>query len=209
MTDILIADDHPVVSAGIRQIVSEVLPDSHVSVASTVDGALEEINKGCIGILIADLELGSESGLHLICKIHDIQPDIRVLVYTMHEEVWVVRQVMDVDPDAVVLKSDEPEELCMALRMLNDGKGYYSTTFNRLLNSLSSSPTLLSNREMEIVVLTADGMSSAAISRKLEISVNTVEFHRRRIMQKLCAANAAEMVSKARDLGLFSLEKRK
>lgn len=205
MKNILIADDHPVVAAGIRHIVAATLPGYRIAIASTSAGALKEIRRGDVDIMIADLELGSESGLRLISEVHEILPEMKVLVYTMHEEVWVVRQMMDADPDGVVLKSDEPEELCMALRMLNEGKGYYSTAFNRLLNRLSSSPTCLSDREKEIVTLTATGLPSAAVSCRLGISVNTVEFHRRRIMQKLGVANAAEMVNKARDLGLFSL----
>lgn len=204
---ILITDDHPIVLTGIRQLVETALPECDVYLASTFDKALHTIETNSIDILIADLDIGGRSGLDLICEVHERKPMVKVIVYTMHEEVWVVKQLLDTDPDAVVLKSDEPDELIRAITTLRDGKGYYSVTFNRLLNSISASPDMLSKRETEIIRLIADGQSAMSIAQKLKISVNTVEFHRRRIMQKLNAANAAESVNKARELGLFLLLK--
>lgn len=203
MMNILITDDHPVVLAGIRQIVETALPESRIRQAATADEALAIIEAGMVDILIADLELNGESGIRLIHRVHDIQPNVKVLVYTMHEEVWVVRQLLEADPDGIVLKADDTEELERALGALSNGRGYYSAAFNRLLNTIAASPAMLSKREAEILKLTAGGLSSAAIAQRLAISVNTVEFHRRRIMQKLNAANAAEAVGKAAELGLF------
>lgn len=201
--NILITDDHPVVLAGIRQIVETTLPESRIRQTATSDEALAIIEAGMVDILIADLELNGESGIRLIHRVHDIQPNVKVLVYTMHEEVWVVRQLLEADPDGIVLKADDTEELERAIATLSNGRGYYSVAFNRLLNSIAASPAMLSKRETEILKLTAKGHSSTTIAQRLTISVNTVEFHRRRIMQKLNAANAAEAVGKAAELGLF------
>ena len=203
MMNILITDDHPVVLAGIRQIVEAALPESRIRQAATADEALAIIEAGMVDILIADLELNGESGIRLIHRVHNIQPNMKVLVYTMHEEVWVVRQLLEADPDGIVLKADDTEELERAVAALSSGRGYYSVAFNRLLNSIAASPAMLSKRESEILKLTAKGHSSTDIAQRLTISVNTVEFHRRRIMQKLNAANAAEAVGKAAELGLF------
>lgn len=203
MMNILITDDHPVVLAGIRQIVETTLPESRIRQTATADEALAIIEAGMVDILIADLELNGESGIRLIHRVHDIQPNVKVLVYTMHEEVWVVRQLLEADPDGIVLKADDTEELEHAIAALSNGRGYYSVAFNRLLNSIAASPAMLSKRETEILKLTAKGHSSTTIAQRLTISVNTVEFHRRRIMQKLNAANAAEAVGKAAELGLF------
>lgn len=202
---ILITDDHPIVLAGIRHLIEQSLPECCVISASTFDEALNKIENDSIDVITVDLEIGARSGLELIRRVHDSCPATKVIIYTMHEEVWVARQMLDTDPDAVVLKSDEPEELIRAIGITIEGKGYYSVTFNRLLNSMSVFPDMLSKREAEITRLTASGLSATDIAERLCISVNTVEFHRRRIMQKLNAANAAEAVNKARELGLFSL----
>lgn len=202
---ILITDDHPVVLSGIKLLIESKMPESCILSASTVDEALGIINTDNVDVLITDLDIAGRSGIELINNVHDTCPQTKVMVYTMHEEVWVVRQLLSADPDAVVLKADEPAELTRALSMIKEGKGYYSATFNRLLNSISTSPDMLSKREAEILRITACGKSATDIAAQLNISVNTVEFHRRRIMQKLDAVNAAEAVNKARELGLFSL----
>lgn len=202
---ILITDDHPVVLSGIKLLIEHNMPDSDIISASSVDEALDIIATGNVEVIITDLEIAGRNGIELIDKVHETSPQTKVIVYTMHEEVWVVRQLLSADPDAVVLKADEPAELTRAISMIKNGKGYYSTTFNRLLNSISTSPDMLSKREAEILRITACGKSATDIATQLGISVNTVEFHRRRIMKKLNAANAAEAVNKARKLGLFSL----
>lgn len=202
---ILITDDHPVVLSGIKLLIEHNMPDSDIILAFSVDEALDSIVTGNVEVMITDLEFAGRNGIELIDKVHETSPQTKVIVYTMHEEVWVVRQLLSADPDAVVLKSDEPVELTRAISMIKNGKGYYSTTFNRLLNSISTSPDMLSKRETEILRITACGKSATDIATQLGISVNTVEFHRRRIMKKLNAANAAEAVNKARELGLFSL----
>ena len=119
----------------------------------------------------------------------------------MHEEPWSVSEIDSMDVEAVVMKSDSAGELLTAVGSLLDGKGYYSAAFSRLLGSQKRQPDRLSCRETQVVDLTAAGLSSADIALQLGISVNTVEFHRRRIMQKLGVSNAAEMVSRATELG--------
>ena len=116
--NILITDDHPIVLAGIRQIVETALPESRIRQAATAGEALAIIEAGMVDILIADLELNGESGIRLIHRVHDIQPNVKVLVYTMHEEVWVVRQLLEADPDGIVLKADDTEELERAFAAL-------------------------------------------------------------------------------------------
>ena len=90
------------------------------------------------------------------------------------------------------MKSDNASELVKAVKNLNEGKGHYSATFVRLLNGLKLQPGRLSEREQQVIDLTAKGLSTSDMAAQLGISANTVEFHRRRIMQKLNVANAAQ-----------------
>ncbi|MCI7777144.1 MAG: response regulator transcription factor, partial [Prevotellaceae bacterium] len=101
----------------------------------------------------------------------------------------------------VVMKSDNAGELVTAVRSLSAGKGYYSPTFCRLMGAQRQQPGRLSKREVEVIELTARGLPAAEMAVRLGISANTIEFHRRRIMQKLGVANAAEMVRRAAELG--------
>lgn len=198
---ILIVDDHPIVLKGIHALLSSSFPRASIMDAAGVGEAEEILVRHDVDIMITDLDLNGESGTTLIRHVRDIRPATQVVVYTMHEEPWSVSEIDSMDVEAVVMKSDSAGELLTAVGSLLDGKGYYSATFSRLLGSQKRQPDRLSCREMQVVDLTAAGLSSADIASKLGISVNTVEFHRRRIMQKLGVSNAAEMVSRATELG--------
>lgn len=198
---ILIVDDHPIVLKGIHVLLSSSFPRASIMDAAGVGEAEEILVRHDVDIMITDLDLNGESGTTLIRHVRDIRPATQVVVYTMHEEPWSVSEIDSMDVEAVVMKSDSAGELLTAVGSLLDGKGYYSATFSRLLGSQKRQPDRLSCRETQVVDLTAAGLSSADIALQLGISVNTVEFHRRRIMQKLGVSNAAEMVSRATELG--------
>lgn len=198
---ILIVDDHPIVLKGIHALLSSSFPRASIMDAAGVGEAEEILVRHDVDIMITDLDLNGESGTTLIRHVRDTRPATQVVVYTMHEEPWSVSEIDSMDVEAVVMKSDSAGELLTAVGCLLDGKGYYSATFSRLLGSQKRQPDRLSCRETQVVDLTAAGLSSADIASKLGISVNTVEFHRRRIMQKLGVSNAAEMVSRATELG--------
>lgn len=198
---ILIVDDHPIVLKGIHALLSSSFPRAGILDAAGVGEAEEILVRHDVDIMITDLDLNGESGTTLIRHVRDIRPATQVVVYTMHEEPWSVSEIDSMDVEAVVMKSDSAGELLTAVGSLLDGRGYYSATFSRLLGSQKRQPDRLSCRETQVVDLTAAGLSSADIALQLGISVNTVEFHRRRIMQKLGVSNAAEMVSRATELG--------
>lgn len=198
---ILIVDDHPIVLKGIHALLSSSFPRAGILDAAGVGEAEEILVRHDVDIMITDLDLNGESGTTLIRHVRDIRPATQVVVYTMHEEPWSVSEIDSMDVEAVVMKSDSAGELLTAVGCLLDGRGYYSATFSRLLGSQKRHPDRLSCRETQVVDLTAAGLSSADIALQLGISINTVEFHRRRIMQKLGVSNAAEMVSRATELG--------
>ena len=199
---ILIVDDHPIVLKGIHALLASSFAEARIVDAAGLEEAEQMLNRHKVDILITDLDLNGESGSMLIEHVRDVQPATQVVVYTMHEEPWSVGEIADMDTEAVVMKSDNASELLMAVKSLCAGKGYYSSTFFRLLSSLKRHPDRLSEREKQVVSLTAKGLSAADMASTLGISANTIEFHRRRIMQKLNAANAAEMISRATELGL-------
>lgn len=198
---ILIVDDHPIVLKGIHALLSSSFPRAGIMDAAGVGEAEKILMRHDVDIMITDLDLNGESGTTLIRHVRDIRPATQVVVYTMHEEPWSVSEIDSMDVETVVMKSDSAGELLTAVGCLLDGRGYYSATFSRLLGSQKRQPDRLSCRETQVVDLTAAGLSSADIALQLGISVNTVEFHRRRIMQKLGVSNAAEMVSRATELG--------
>ena len=202
MFRLLILDDHPIVLAGIHALLSTAVPDGHVVKAQSADEALGMLAAQPADAVITDLELNGGSGLQFIEHVHAAYPHTRIIVYTMHEEVWTVRQTMLAEPDGVVLKSDSPQELLRAVSTVRDGKGYYSPSFCRLLSSLHESPDALSDREREVLIAVAKGLSNQAIADKLVISPATAKTHVGNIMAKLNAHDRAQLVIAAYENGL-------
>ena len=197
---ILLVDDHPIVLEGMKALLAS-LPNTTFATATTAIRAREIIDGGVVDVMIADPELGRDSGLALAEYLHEQQPAARVVIYTMHEEAWTIHDILDCEPDAVVMKSDSPAELVKAVKALASGKGYYSQSFCRMLSMTTASPERLSDRELQVLAMTAEGLSTKEAAARLGVSANTIEFHRKRIMTKLNAANAAEMVMKAQEFG--------
>lgn len=198
---ILLVDDHQIVLEGMRALMAADFRGANVITATKAAVAREIIGQGGVDILVTDLELNGESGMALVKYAHETAPSTKIVIYTMHEEPWTIREMMDCEPDAVVMKGDSARELLAAVRAVADERGYYSTAFSRAFAALRLHPEPLSEREKQVLEMTASGLSTADAAARLGIAVSTVEFHRRRIMQKLKANNAAEMIRKAGELG--------
>ena len=200
--NILVVDDHPIVLAGLRALISQDGLYNKTWGASDLQSAKEIINLENIDIAIIDLELSEDNGLELIKQLQHNHPKTKIVVYTMHQEVWTIRQLMSEDVDAIVLKGDNTQELLTALHKIEDGKGYYSQQFVRLISQQNTKQANLSSREMEVLECISDGHTTNAIAQELNISTNTVEFHRHNLMNKLHVNNVALMVKKAMQMGL-------
>lgn len=200
--NILIVDDHPIVSTGLQALIEHTGEYGKIYVANNIASSRLLLKQEDIGIAIIDLELQDANGMELIKYIHQTHISTKILVYTMHEELWTIRQLMKEDADAIVMKGDNPQEVLIALRKIEQGKGYFSQQFMRLINSQDTSEISLSNREAEVLEHISNGLSTNDIAQQLNISNNTVEFHRHNLMKKLSANNMAQLVKKAIQLGL-------
>lgn len=98
------------------------------------------------------------------------------------------------------MKSDDTHELLTALHMIEQGKGYFSQQFNRLINTMEQLQPL-SKRELEVLEHISNGLSTSDIATRLGITGNTVDFHRHNLMRKLGATNVAHMIKRAMQLG--------
>ncbi len=200
--NILIVDDHPIVSTGLQALIEHMGEYGKIYVANNITSSHLLLKQEDIAIAIIDLELQDANGMELIKYIHQTHINTKILVYTMHEELWTIRQLMKEDADAIVMKGDNPQEVLIALRKIEQGKGYFSQQFMRLINSQDTSEITLSNREAEVLEHISNGLSTNDIAQQLNISNNTVEFHRHNLMKKLSANNMAQLVKKAIQLGL-------
>lgn len=198
---ILLLDDHPIVLEGMRCLLQASIGEVQVLTAREADDATNILQRRKVDVIVSDLELRQDSGMAFVKRVRADHPHSRIVIYTMHEEPWTVKDILDQDVDAVVMKGDDMQELVVAVKAVMKGEGYYSTSFCRMMSTLHSLPERLSDRERQVLEMTAQGLSISDTAEALHVTSSTVEFHRRRIMQKLQVSNVVEMIRKASMLG--------
>lgn len=197
---LLIVDDHAMVAEGIASVLKKSHPHSNIITAMTGSKAIEAAQNQEIDVAIVDVSLPDIDGLTLIKELRRVQTDIRIVVYTIHDEPWVVREMLCAGAKAVVLKSDDTSELILAIESVCAGMRYFSTRFNTAIENLDHDFT---PRDIEILQHIRDGETSGDIAKQLFVSENTVEYHRHKLMNRLQATNNAHMIAVAIRQGLI------
>jgi two-component system response regulator NreC len=214
---ILLADDHTVLRAGLRALLSAE-PDMEV-VGEAGDGqqTLDQIDRLHPDVVVLDLSMPVLSGLDIVERITTQYFDTKVLVLTMHAEIQYIVRVVEAGGSGYVLKSAADRDLVDAIRQVHRGKTYLYPDAAHLLfehyrhqgsraEAASDELDLLSEREREVLILTAQGYSSREISEKLVISPKTVDTYRQRLMEKLELRNRVMLVQYALRKGLLTMD---
>ena len=202
-TKILIADDHRVVIEGIKSALQE-HPEFKV-VGEAVDGleAVEFAKSLKPNIVIMDISMPNLSGIEATRQIKGLKPGIQVLIYTMHSDKEFVIDLFKAGISAYVLKDDPLSDLILALKAVEGGGTYFSTMAPTILarhmeemeekSTSKNSFDTLSQREVEVFQLLAEGKRIKEIAKQLFISPKTVESHKYNIMEKLQAASVIDL----------------
>lgn len=189
---ILLADDHPLVRAGVRRIL-ETRPG--ITVAGEVsdgDAALEFLRADPVDVLVLDLTMPGTDGFEVLRRVKQTLPGVKVLVLTMHADAEYVARAVQDGADGYLLKDSAVQDLVAAIDAVQAGRAYYSPPVQRELSELlrahSAPPRpmdTLTEREREVVGLVVKGLSTREIAAQLDISTRTVETHRANLMRKL------------------------
>lgn len=200
--DILVIEDHQIVLLGLSTLLSTCNGIRHIAKATTAKDAIDLAKGHSFDIVIIDVELPDMSGFDLLAQLRDISPDISVIFHSMHEEFWIIKRMMNIGADAIVLKSDDIDELRKAVQHVVSGDSYYSNRYEEYCREYEKQqvPT---ERELDVLRAIAEGKKTAEIAEQLFVSGNTVEFHRKRLLRKLDASNMAELIKKAMERGFM------
>jgi two-component system, NarL family, response regulator NreC len=214
---VLIADDHAILRAGLRMLISA-QPDMAV-VGEAQDGKQAVRLAGETGpdVAVLDITMPHGGGLHAISEIRKIARSVRVLLLSMHDEPAYLRTALAAGASGYVLKKSVDAALLSAIRAVYKGRTYVDSELaDGLLRDFlpehsregsSSEKRVLSEREAQVLKLVAEGFSSRDIAEQIFVSVKTVETYRRRFAEKLGLETRADIVRYALDLGLLSSEK--
>lgn len=209
MIRVFVADDHAIVRAGIKQVLAEEPDIQVVGEADNGSELLRALRDNHFAVLVLDMSMPGRSGVELIKQLKRERPRLRVLVLSMHDEAQYAVRAIKAGAQGYLTKTSAPTELVGALRKVAGGGVYFGPEVaERLALSFStprdeSPPHLrLSDREHQIYLRLAQGATVTEIAEELCLSSKTVSTHKARILQKLGAANLAELIRYAVRQGL-------
>ncbi|MEL7531540.1 MAG: response regulator transcription factor [Bacteroidota bacterium] len=201
---IVIVDDHQLFAAGLQQMLEE--EGRFEIVASLQNGlaAVEKVPALAPDLLLMDLDMPIMDGLNALKALRPKLPHLPIMMLSMHSEKAVVQKVMQEGAQGYMLKNSTKQEFLHGIEnVLNGGKFYSSLLTESLLapETVKIAPatsvkllSLLSNREIEVLKLLAEGNTSKEIGEQLFLSAQTIDSHRKSLLKKLTARNVADLV---------------
>ena len=198
-------DDHPVVRQGLALAIGRE-PDLEIcGEAEHIEEALRLVEGGQPDAVIIDLSLDGEDGIELIDYIKSRWPNVKILVYSAHDEETFAGRVLRAGATGYVSKREALPKVVAAVRQILSGEVCLSPEMtSKLLQRAAVGKTLdynptetLSNREMQVFKMIGQGMNTVQIAHKLELSPKTVESHRKVIKTKLNVQTSAQLSRRA------------
>ena len=213
---VLIADDHPVVIEGLR---SKLSSDASIQVIGDVSDSrkiIDRVKELKPTVLILDLSMPQLDGTEVISAVKRLSAATKIIVFTVNDATQTVHECLLRGAEAYVVKHDELADILTAVKSVIEGYSFLSPCITQLLiehylamsrtsPSLQTPMDILTLQELDIVRLTAQGLRSREIAKRLGLAVKTVDNYRYRIRQKLNLPSLSALVSYAIDQGLVQL----
>jgi DNA-binding NarL/FixJ family response regulator len=203
---VLIVDDHPIVRQGLRRMIE---PEPDLVVCGEVQTEREArtaIRALSPDVVIVDISLAQGDGLELVRDVHAQQPELPMLVLSMHDELIYAERLLAAGASGYIMKQAASDQLLIALRQVLAGGTYLSESLAGNLGRSDAAAAgggsgdpidRLSNRELQVLSLIGRGMSSREAAEALGLSVKTVETHRQSLKRKLNLATNAQLLQYA------------
>jgi DNA-binding NarL/FixJ family response regulator len=191
---IYIADDHPIVVDGIKEILRSRVNWTVNGIAYNGQELVDLIKKEIPDVAIIDINMPIMNGIQCTEWIKKNHPSIKVIILTMYPEKTFVNQLLKVSADGCLLKSRGTIDLINAIERVSSGKSYFDwiSDFER---EQDGKAYRLSEREIQIIRLIIDGKGNREIAQAIFISEDTVKTHRKNIFKKLQVHNASELMT--------------
>ena len=207
---VLLADDHAIVRAGIRQFLERAGNIQVIAEADDGEMAQNLIHQNQPDIAVLDIQMPKASGIEVTRWVRANYPNVGVLILTAYDDDPYVLAVLQAGANGYVLKTASPADLIQAVRDVYNGKSVLDPSITQKLLAQLSHPKdafqveQLTDREMEVLALAAKGFTNKAIGVQLGISDRTVQGHLAHIFNKLQASSRTEAVMRAVSLGWIS-----
>lgn len=211
---LIIADDHQMMRDGLKALIAEAEDFVIVGEAGNGKDTVALAAKLSPHLVIMDVNMPDLNGIEATRRIVEASPQTRVLALSAHPDEHLVTEMLRAGASGYLLKHTAYEELIRAIRAVTEGKKYLSPDIaDAVVNTHLSAETVsnsafavLTERERQVLQLLAEGLSTREMADHLNVSVKTIETHRRNIMEKLQIHSVAELTKYAIREGITSLE---
>lgn len=197
--EILIADDHPIVRAGFKQVLADTGDMEVAAEAANGQEVMNLIRKRDFDIILLDISMPGRNGLEVLKDIKALKPKIPVLFLSIYPEEQYAIRALRAGASGYLTKASAPHELISAIRKVTSGGKYISAALAEKLTDylgtdLDKAPhEKLSDRELQVMLMIASGKTVSQIAQELCLSVKTVSTYRSHILEKMKLKNNAEI----------------
>ncbi|WNC66829.1 UvrY/SirA/GacA family response regulator transcription factor [Thalassotalea nanhaiensis] len=212
MIKVLLVDDHDLVRMGIRRLLEDAPTIEVVSEVSTGEEAVQYCRTHNPDVVLMDVNMPGIGGLEATKKIIRYNPDIKVLILTVHIEDPFPTKVMQIGASGFLTKNTPPQEMIQAIKAVKSGQRYITPGIAQQMalsqfNKPDESPfACLSERELQIMMMITRGEKVVDISEQLSLSSKTINSYRYRMFDKLSVSNDVELTHLAIRFGMLNTE---
>jgi DNA-binding NarL/FixJ family response regulator len=203
---VLIVDDHPLMRQGLAMLINQQQDMQVCGEAEEAHTAMQRIAQNRPDIVILDLTLKGPDGLELLKTVRTTDPDLPILILSMHDEAIYAERALRARANGYIMKQEASEKVLVAVRRILDGDVYLSDSMSRkmLQQYIDGSPSLLesrisslSDRELEVFCRIGEGRATREIAEELRLSIKTVETYQAHIKEKLGLRSGRELIQHA------------
>lgn len=202
----MVVEDHSIIAEGLSSILRGSEQLELKGIFATAEEALVFLGTCTIDVLLLDIGLPEMSGLEMCRIVKKQYPHTKIIALTNHTERSVIQEMLENGADGYLLKNTSKQDLITAIAQVMQNRFIMQAELQKILFSPATADKdrpRLTTREKEILLLVSQGTTTSAIAKQLFISPQTVETHRRNLMQKFEVNNSAALVKKATEKGLL------
>jgi DNA-binding NarL/FixJ family response regulator len=203
---VFIVDDHQMIIEGIKSLLLNENSVELVGSANTAKNCLQYFRMKTADIILMDINLPDISGIDLCRIIKKEYPEVKIIALSTHNQGTYVRKMLESGATGYLLKNADKYEIIKAIDSVSKGNTYLTFEAERAFryeNELLKKLPKLTKREKEVLILIAEGLTNVHISKKLFISIDTVDSHRKNLYAKLNVKNTAMLIRFATENNLL------
>lgn len=207
MIKIAITDDHPLLTAGLKNILSNEKDLEVVGCFADAQSMQQYLSSAAVDILLLDINLPDANSMDLLADLRSSYPEMKIMMLSVHNEYAVINSVLNQGANGYIQKNSSVEEILEGINSILAGNRYLCSQTKIILqqkqiDGLHRVPKL-TRREKEILGEAAQGLTTPQIAEKLFISPHTVESHRKNLIEKFSAKNLSSAIKLALEYGLI------